>query len=80
MKGEFTVSFILVLVILVVVVAAEVFIYRKSKSAQNSIPPLKPRPVARNEEPDVTYVCKICGERDCICHKKDKPEGSANGS
>ncbi len=27
---------------------------------------------ARKEElPQVTYVCDVCGERDCICHKED---------
>ena len=80
MKGKLTVSFILVLVILIIVIAAGAFIYQKSKSSQNSIPPLKHRPATSNKDPDVTYVCKICGERDCICHKKDKPESSANGS
>jgi hypothetical protein len=23
------------------------------------------------EEPHDTYVCDICGERECLCHKED---------
>ena len=25
----------------------------------------------KEEMPHVRYVCDICGEKDCICHKED---------
>lgn len=29
------------------------------------------RKTKKEEGPHVTYVCDVCGERDCVCHKVD---------
>jgi hypothetical protein len=46
---------LLIIVIILVVIAAWVHMKRKGKE----------------ELPHVSYVCDICGEKDCICHKEE---------
>ncbi len=26
----------------------------------------------KRKEPEDTYVCAVCGEKDCVCHKVEK--------
>jgi hypothetical protein len=33
------------------------------------------RKTKREEGPHVTYVCDVCGEKDCECHKIDTEDG-----
>ena len=30
------------------------------------------------EAADVTYVCNVCNERDCVCHKEERDENEVN--
>ncbi len=32
--------------------------------------------ITRKKPPDATYVCDVCGRKDCICHKEQ--EGTGN--
>ena len=63
-----------IVVILIVVVTIGVLKYRKSKPAVKDSKTAEAVKTEKDKTPDVTYVCKICGERDCICNKENKSE------
>jgi|GEM_PF-973683 len=60
MKGRKMPSILPVLLALVLVCAA-VFLYRLYR---------RKRVGSGRGEPDVTYVCDLCGSKDCICRKQ----------
>jgi hypothetical protein len=33
---------------------------------------LKKGPARHEKKPDVEYICEECGDKDCICEKKEK--------
>jgi hypothetical protein len=45
--------------IIVVVMFAVILVYVLTRKAR------------KEELPHVTYVCDVCGERDCLCHRED---------
>jgi hypothetical protein len=30
------------------------------------------RSANKKRVPDATYVCDVCGERDCVCHEEER--------
>ena len=57
----------LVLFIAIVLFLLLGFVFYKKKEFQKESPP----PPKKTIEKSSKYICDVCGEKDCICHRED---------